>query len=62
MTYLTDVTRCHEAVGPEKIAEECEMRSDLVRKTLGRMVQDGEIIKEKRGLYVHAGRRDLQKR
>jgi hypothetical protein len=62
VTYLTDVTRCHEAVGPEKIAQECEMRSDLVRKTLARLVEDGEIIKEKRGLYVAAGRSDLQKR
>ena len=26
VTYLTDVTRCHEAVGPQKIADECEMR------------------------------------
>jgi len=50
-----------EPIGPKLIAKQTDMAEDLANKTLGRMMEDGEVIKVKRGLYVAASRADLQK-
>jgi hypothetical protein len=61
LTFLTDVRLVSEPVGPKLIAKQTDMAEDLANKTIGRMVEDGEVIRVKRGLYIAARRTDLQK-
>jgi AAA domain/Toprim-like len=59
VTFLNAVTTCHDAVSPKDLADVCDMNEPLVRKALGRMRSDGEILKVSRGRYISAGRDDL---
>ena len=59
VTFLNDVTKCHEAVSPKDVADLCDMNEPASRKTLGRMLADGEILKVSRGRYIAAKRDDL---
>jgi 5S rRNA maturation endonuclease (ribonuclease M5) len=59
LTLLGDVRKVSGAMTPKEIAAETDMSEDLVSKTLARMIEDGEIIKVSRGLYVSASRSDL---
>jgi AAA domain-containing protein len=59
LTLLGDVRKVSEPLGPKQIAAQTDMREDHVSKTLERMIEDGEIIKVSRGLYVSANRSDL---
>jgi AAA domain-containing protein/Toprim domain-containing protein len=59
VTVLGDVTNCHEAISPKDLADLCDTNEPHVRKTLGRMLRDGEILKVSRGRYISAKRDDL---
>jgi hypothetical protein len=61
LTLLTDVRLVSEPLGPKEIARQTDMTEDLANKTLGRMAEDGEVIRVKRGFYIAASRDDLQK-
>lgn len=59
VTLLGDVTKVSHPMTPKDIALESDTREELVRKTLERMVDDGEIIKVSRGQYISASRSEL---
>jgi hypothetical protein len=60
VTVLNDLTKVSQPLGPKEIADLCDMREDLVRQTLGRMVGDAEIIRVSHGHYISADRQDLE--
>src|SRR5262249_15995877 len=56
------VTALNEAslpMGPKDIAAQSDISETLPKKTLSRMLKEGEIIKVSRGEYISAGRTDL---
>jgi hypothetical protein len=59
VTFTEDVTNCHEAVSPKDLADLCDTNEPHIRKTLGRMQRDGEILKVSRGRYISPKRDDL---
>ncbi|HMN37212.1 MAG TPA: AAA family ATPase [Hyphomicrobium sp.] len=58
-TILTVLTDASEPMNPREIAIEADMKRNNVDKLLGKMVKCGEVIKAKRGLYIHPSRSDL---
>ena len=60
VTVMNDVTKCPEPVSPQELATLCDMKDDLVRQTLGRMVTNAEIIRVSHGRYISAARPDLR--
>jgi RecA-family ATPase len=59
VTLMRDVTKVSQPLTPKEIALESDTREDLVRQTLVRMLEDGEIVRFSRGQYVSASRADL---
>jgi hypothetical protein len=51
---ILSVLRAHapELLGPQAIAEECDLEEANVRKTLRRMLEDGQVLSPARGLYT----------
>jgi hypothetical protein len=48
-----------EPLGPAAIADSAEMKSNNVRRLVGKMVKAGEVVKMGRGKYRHPSRPDL---
>ena len=48
-----------EPMSPQEIAIMADMKRNNVDRLLGKMAKDGEVLKAKRGRYVHPARSDL---
>lgn len=58
-TLMADVRLVSEPIGAKEIGQQTGQHVETVARTLLRMVEDGEIIKVSRGLYIHPDRVDL---
>src|SRR5262249_51214474 len=56
---VTALNEASSPMGPKDIAAQSDISETLAKKTLSRMLKDGEIIKVSRGEYISAGRTDL---